>query len=167
MRAIILMIFVLMAGCATPVPFKYGPEVEPPHACKQYTARGGKCSLREGLKQVHKRFKYTDDKDNYPELANFINRYQVDYWTLLPESGKGDCEDFALTLRWWLNQRGITGTNLVTVIMPRGGDHIALELDGWIMDNTNIFPRLRRDLEKLGWVFTSGGDERGRWRSII
>ena len=169
MRVLAAFLFLAMAGCSVspPTPFVYGEQVDAPEACYQYTVRGGKCSLLHALDEVHARFEYSDDNDNYRELKNPINRYQVDYWTLLPESGKGDCEDFALTLRWFLNSRGITGTNLVTSLMPDGGDHVVLEIDGWVMDNTSHFPRRRDDLMREGWAFISAGDESGLWREII
>ena len=152
-----------ISGCTTTQPFDYGKPVDPPEGCKEYTMRGGICSVQRALDEVHARFHYTPDRVTHPELANVINGYKVDYWELLPADGRGDCEDFALTLRWLLNARGIHGTHLLNIEVDSVG-HAALELNGWIMDNGHTYPFTRKDVP--GWMFISAGDESGIWREI-
>lgn len=163
MKGLILVVLVGLVGCqvAPPEPFNYGEIVRPPIQCKEYQRRGGFCSLQFALDEVHARFQYQPDHVTHSEMNSFAG---VDIWQKLPADGNGDCEDFALTLRWYLNQRGITGTRLLTAYVDGYGYHVALELDGWVMDNNSRWPRRRQDLE--GWQFLKAGDESGVWWAV-
>ena len=153
-----------LVGCAAPSPLIYGDPVEPPQACKEYRVRGGYCSLQRALDDVHARFKYVSDNVAYADKRQWFNYYNADVWNLLPESGEGDCEDFALTLRWYLNSRGITGTNLL-VIKTSTTYHAAIELNGWVMESGSLFPTRSQDLPG-DWQIVMAGDESGAWRKV-
>ena len=43
------------------------------------------------------------------------------------------------------------------------GKHVALEKDGWLMDNNTAVPFRRQDVD---WEFLIGGDEEGVWREV-
>lgn len=163
MKYAIIVLSIILSGCqmAPPEPFVYGDVTAAPIQCKEYQNAGGFCSLQFALDEVHARFSYQPDHITHADLNSFAG---VDIWQKLPADGKGDCEDFALTMRWYLNRRGITGTNLLTVYVEGYGYHVALELDGWVMDNSSPFPRRRQDLE--GWQFLKAGDESGVWKGI-
>lgn len=169
MKALALLTFaILLAGCqvAPPEPFAYGAVAPAPEQCLAWQRSGGYCSLQHAVDEVHRRFKYTSDNDAYPAQRSFLNGYNADVWQLLPESGEGDCEDFALTLRWYLNSRGVKGTNLLVIRVVGQGYHAALELDGWVMDSSSLFPRRRQDLPD-NWVIEAGADEAGVWREVL
>jgi predicted transglutaminase-like cysteine proteinase len=167
MKYAIIALSILFSGCqiAPPAPFDYGAIVPAPEQCISWQARGGFCSLQHAVDEIHKRFRYVSDNDTYPEQRTFMNGYNADVWQLLPESGEGDCEDFALTLRWYLNSRGITGTHFLTIRVEGRGYHAALELNGWVMDNTSLFPRRRQDLPS-SWAVETAMDESGVWRAV-
>lgn len=167
MKGLIFLLLAGLVGCqvAPPEPFNYGSVVPAPEQCISWQARGGFCSLQHAVDKIHKRFNYVSDNDAYPEHRTFLNGYNADVWQLLPESGEGDCEDFALTLRWYLNSRGITGTNFLTIRVEGLGYHAALELDGWVMDSGSLFPRRRQDIPS-SWVVETAMDESGVWRKV-
>jgi predicted transglutaminase-like cysteine proteinase len=127
MRVIILILSLTACSALPPEPFDYGNVVAAPVQCQQYQRSGGFCSLQFALDEVHARFKYQADHVTHPQMNSFAG---VDVWQKLPADGGGDCEDFALTLRWYLNQRGITGTKLLAVRTDSGQMHMALELSG-------------------------------------
>lgn len=165
MKGLMVVVMAVLVGCqAAPVPFQYGEIVPAPEQCKEWQDKGGFCSLQYALDQVHARFKYVSDNDAYPERLEWFNYYNADVWNLLPESGEGDCEDFALTLRWYLNSRGIKGTNLL-VIKTSTVYHAALELNGWVMENGSPFPTRSQDLPD-DWQIIMAGDESGVWREV-
>ena len=163
MKSLLFTVLFCVAGCASapPEPFNYGEVLPAPIQCKEYQRAGGFCSLQFALDEVHARFKYQADHVTHPQMNSFAG---VDVWQKLPADGRGDCEDFALTLRWYLNRRGITGTRLLAVRTDSGQMHMALEIDGWVMDNSSPFPRRRQDI--VGWSFIKAGDESGVWRTL-
>jgi predicted transglutaminase-like cysteine proteinase len=88
----------------------------------------------------------------------------ADYWVMLPQDMKGDCEDYALSKLFLLGQAGfptVTNAKLVGVIVHRkdgseGHAILALRLkDGSVvyLDNLNDEPMTRKELVKQGYEF--------------
>lgn len=158
-KCVTIILVAIISGCSMnpPIPFELGEVVRAPSGCLEFQVRGGFCSLQFALDEIHDVFKYTPDHVTHAEEG------LIDKWQYLPEDGRGDCEDFALSLRRYLNDRGVFGTKLLLVKDEDGRNHIALELNGWIMDNQSRFVRKRTDVE---WEFISAGDENGVWKAI-
>lgn len=144
-----ILLTLLLTGCAQ---IHEGRITSPPPGCEDYREMGGFCSLQNALDKVHASFRYQSDMRTYgrPEL-----------WAI-PADGVGDCEDFALLMRQELNSRGIYGTRLVYAKV-NGNGHLALELDGAVMD---VGSPMVRNINNLDWEFISAGDETGTWRRI-
>ena len=146
---ILLTITLLLSGCAS---IHEGRVTSPPPGCVEYRESGGYCSLQNALEKVHANFRYQHDMRTYGK---------PEHWAI-PKDGVGDCEDFALMMREELNSRGIYGTRLIYARVD-GGGHIALELDGVIMD---VGMSRLLHVAIVDWVFISAGDESGVWREI-
>ncbi len=91
--------------------------------------------------QVNAAITYTEDAEQYGRR---------DVWAVDPASGKGDCEDFALTKVAMLQARGIAAE--VGICMGSPYHAVALVQDGpttWVLDN-----RQNRDAD-------------GQYRSVV
>lgn len=97
--------------------------------------------------QVNRQIEYTPDAQQYG---------QSDRWVVEPTSGRGDCEDYALTKAERLNAGGITTS---VDICLRGDGYVAHAVaivhDGdeeWVLDN--IYPRAirRQDYTCQRWL---------------
>lgn len=70
--------------------------------------------------QVNRSLVYESDWD----------QYGVEDWPMAnPVSGRGDCEDYALT------KQALLGRGEVVRVLYRGAVHAVLIVDGWVLDN--------------------------------
>ena len=77
----------------------------------------------------------------------------------------GDCEDYALWIRYELKKRGIE-SDLVLALTEEGVRHLIIHVDGWILDNRHGRVMRQEDLTKIGykWISMSGPDS--KWYKI-
>lgn len=69
---------------------------------------------------VNRSIAYQSDRD----------QYGVEDWPMAnPVSGRGDCEDYALT------KQAILGRGEVVIVRYREAVHAVLIVDGWVLDN--------------------------------
>jgi predicted transglutaminase-like cysteine proteinase len=95
-------------------------------------------------------------------------RYEV--YRVEPESGAGDCEDYALTKAWRLHLMGepLENMAILTVHNPyaRGPDsqkHAVLEVRGRVLDNMTPWLQRREHYAVLKITPVTTGFERARW----
>lgn len=82
-----------------------------------------------------------------------------DYW----RAGlTGDCEDYALHVRQQLAAQGIA-SDLVYCLTERGGGHLVVSVQGWILDNRRKWVTRRDDLP---YTWVSLGKPDGTWVAI-
>ncbi len=68
---------------------------------------------------------------------------RANVWRVAPASGRGDCEDYALTKLWALIQMGEPAANMrVLKVRVRGVPHAVLQVRGHVLDS--LSPWLNR-----------------------
>jgi predicted transglutaminase-like cysteine proteinase len=88
----------------------------------------------------------------------------ADKWVVEPASGKGDCEDYALTKAWRLHQLGLPleDMSLLTVTGTRDL-HMVLEVGDRVLDSRYAPLTRSRDYTPLRVTSVTTGFERARW----
>ncbi len=96
--------------------------------------------------QVNREMSYQTDAQQYG---------QSDRWVVSPVSGKGDCEDYALTKAAKLASARIPHT-VQMCILPSGTWHAVVVVDDagkqWVLDNTRPFAVEKSDFNCKAWV---------------
>lgn len=99
-----------------------------------------------------------------------IDQYnKTEHWTIMPENGGGDCEDFALTKRKiLLEELPKPSLRLATCWTERGEYHAVLivttDMGDYVLDNRYKFIM---PWESLRYKWHKMQDEKGIWRKII
>ena len=107
--------------------------------------------LQSVLDRAHKGHRYVSDQEQYSLR---------EHWT---ESLEGDCEDFALSVRKMLKKHNIE-SDLVFCLTETGTGHLVVSVDGWILDNRNVFVRRQ---QYLPYTWIKLGKPDGRWYEIL
>ncbi len=156
MRALLLLyIAVLLIGCTsirpTSSPLTTGERVVAPHGWTDYQARDPLpippdekwVDLLATQRRVKERFHYSSDMDLYGSS---------EFWTVMQDSYRGDCEDFALTCGKLLMNKGWPPSERrpACVVTETGGHHAVLvaEICGnaYVLDNRQKQVKAWRDL---------------------
>lgn len=162
------MVFLCLQGCARnyehPPPFSTGKEVVPPKGLRELIER--KKILDDVHWELKNRFIYVSD----------LEEHQVnDFWQLPSEMrtthGRvvGDCEEFALSVRAMLLERGIHSRLVLANTKPhkkKPSFHMVAEVDGWILDNRQSKVVSREDVN-YRFLAISDYDLYQPWRVVI
>jgi len=110
------------------------------------------------VKEVKDRFTYVVDKDN-PNHKGI-----VDYWSV-SKDGKnfiGDCEDFALTVRYELSRRGYDSQIAGVSLLGKKIDHAVLIHGDYIINNMYTEPVRFWEVD-MPIIITSGHKD-NKWK---
>ena len=98
---------------------------------------------------------------------------QGEHWQMPPPDYDGrqllrdDCDGFCLACRMLLRKRGIASRLVYCEI--RGGGHLVVEVEGWILDNrqATVVPNTLLNKQGYRWLRISGYNTGDPWREII
>lgn len=114
---------------------------------------------------VHWRFAYTSDQEGRGVPEHWVDQDEL---AELDAMGRGefkdDCDSFALAARYQCRKVGIP-SRLVFCRTERGGGHLVLEVDGYILDNRTPWV-LPRDAVAYEWISISGYNKGDPWHQI-
>lgn len=118
-------------------------------------------TLRPTLRSIHKQV-----------LNHFIQRSDAgEHWQMPPENYDGsqrisdDCDGFCLACRVLLRNQGIPSRLVYCKV--NGGGHLVVEVDGWILDNTQKTVVANSLLWNYQWIRISGYQPGDPWREIV
>ncbi|MAY42377.1 MULTISPECIES: transglutaminase-like cysteine peptidase [unclassified Neptuniibacter] len=110
--------------------------------------------LKQVFSEAKKRHVYVSDAEQYGK---------AEHW----EPGlMGDCEDFALWCREYLNTQGVKSDLIYCFTENRVG-HLVLSVEGWILDNRCAEVVANTELIDSGYQFLRLGDGDGNWFEIV
>jgi len=105
-------------------------------------------------------------------LKHFIETAdQGEHWQMPPPNYSGtqtirdDCDGFCLACRTLLRKQGIKSRLVYCEI--KGGGHLVVEVDGWILDNRQRTVVANTLLTNYRWLRISGYEPGEPWREII
>jgi len=108
--------------------------------------------FNESILECDRRFSYQFDHVRYGI---------ADSWRILDESGKGDCEDYALTVAWYYSDKSLwklfnnfrEGVLKLHYVHVNHVGHAVLEWNGKFVDNIQRRIVSQKYLEKRGYEF--------------